>query len=138
MLDVARNGGEENPVSLAAVSERTGISRGYLEQLALALRNARLVRGVAGRYGGYKLAEPAGEITIGRIVESAIGPVCIVDCLEDPSSCSRAEDCEFRIVYGLINDRIVGVLNEYTLADLIDPSWLTRHGNAAGGPPIEV
>ena len=46
MLDVARNGGDGDPVSLANVAERTGISRGYLEQLAMALRTARLVRGV--------------------------------------------------------------------------------------------
>jgi len=128
ILDVARNGGEETPVSLATVSERTGISRGYLEQLALALRNARLVRGVAGRYGGYKLSEPIKNITIGRIVEAAIGPICLVDCLEDPFTCPRADFCECRIVYGLINDRIAEVLNEYTLADLLDPSWLKEGG----------
>ncbi|MCJ7756147.1 MAG: Rrf2 family transcriptional regulator, partial [Thermoanaerobaculales bacterium] len=49
MLDVTRHGGEVKPVSLASVSERTGISHGYLEQVALALRGAGLVRGVAGR-----------------------------------------------------------------------------------------
>jgi Rrf2 family protein len=133
MLDVARNGGEDRPVSLATVAERTGISRGYLEQLALALRNARLVRGVAGRYGGYKLAEPASSITIGQIIESAIGPVCLVDCLEDPTTCPRAEWCECRVVYELINDRIAEVLREYTLADLLDPSWTQLGGKNAIG-----
>jgi Rrf2 family protein len=124
MLDVARNGEDGTPVSLASVSERTGISRGYLEQLALGLRNSRLVRGVAGRYGGYKLSEPASDITIGQIVEAAIGPICLVDCLEDPTTCPRADFCECRIVYALINERIAEVLREYTLADLLDPSWL--------------
>ena len=47
MLDIARHGAQEKPVSLASVSERTAISHGYLEQVALALRSARLVRGVA-------------------------------------------------------------------------------------------
>ncbi len=131
MLDVARNGGEEAPVSLATVAERTGISRGYLEQLALALRNARLVRGVAGRYGGYRLTEPASDITIGQIVEAAIGPICLVDCLEDPMTCPRAEFCECRIVYELINERVAEVLREYTLADLLDPSWIRTHGGSA-------
>jgi Rrf2 family cysteine metabolism transcriptional repressor len=127
MLDVANNGGEEQPVSLATVSERTGISRGYLEQLALALRNARLVRGVAGRYGGYRLSATPSNITVGQIVEAAIGPICLVDCLEDPMTCPRAELCECRIVYALINDRIAEVLSEYTLADLLDPSWVKDH-----------
>ena len=130
MLDVAKNGGDESPVSLATVAERTGISRGYLEQLALALRNARLVRGIAGRYGGYKLIVPPSEITIRQIVEAAIGPIYLVDCLEDPTTCPRAEFCECRIVYALINNRIAEVLREYTLADLLEPSWVKEVGSA--------
>jgi Rrf2 family protein len=129
MLDLARHGGLEKPVSLAAVAERTDISRGYLEQLAMALRNARLVRGVAGRYGGYRLTEPPERITVGQIVEAATGPVCVVDCIDDPASCPRAEDCECRLVYGMVNERIAEVLREYTLADLLDPSW--ANGRAA-------
>jgi Rrf2 family protein len=129
MLDLARHGGLEKPVSLAAVAERTAISKGYLEQLAMALRNARLVRGVAGRYGGYRLTEPPERITVGQIVEAATGPVCVVDCVDDPASCPRAEDCECRLVYSLVNERIAEVLREYTLADLLDPSWAT--GRAA-------
>ena len=128
MLDVARHGGADAPVSLAAVAERTGLSRGYLEQLAVALRNSRLIRGVAGRHGGYRLTQGTAEITVGQIIEAAIGPVCLVDCIEDPSGCPRSEYCECRLVYALINARIAEVLQEYTLADLLDPDWLHGHG----------
>lgn len=128
MVDVARNGGEKKPVSLASVAERTGISRGYLEQLVLGLRNARLLRGVAGRYGGYRLAEHPSRITVGTIVEATIGPIFLVDCVEDPSTCQRADHCECRVVYSLINERIAEVLREYTLADLLDPSWISDQG----------
>ena len=124
MLDVARHGGEDSPVSLASVSERTGISHGYLEQVALALKSARLVRGVAGRHGGYKLAKQAVDISIRQIIEATIGPVCVVDCIDDPEACLRADYCECRVVYALINQRIGEVLDEFTLADLADPRWL--------------
>lgn len=127
MLDVARNGGEQRPVSLASVSERTGISRGYLEQLVLGLRNARLVRGVAGRYGGYRLADRPSNITVGQIIEATIGPIFLVDCVEDRTTCDRADYCECRVVYTLINERIAEVLREYTLAHLLDPSWISDH-----------
>lgn len=127
MLDVARHGGEAEPVSLSSVAGRTDLSRGYLEQLALGLRNARLLKGVAGRRGGYRLALPAGEITVAQVVEASIGPINLVECLEDPASCPRAEFCECRAVYRLINSRVVEVLKEYTLADLLDPSWVRAH-----------
>lgn len=120
MLDIARNGRDRKPVSLASVAERTGISRSYLEQLAQGLRNARLVRGVAGRHGGYRLARPMEEITIGQIIEGAMGPICVVDCIDDPEGCPRSDYCECRMVYDLINQRIAEVLEEFTLADLLD------------------
>ena len=128
MLDVARNGGQDSPVSLASVSERTGISHGYLEQVALALRSARLVRGVAGRHGGYKLSSPPGKITIRQIIEATLGPVCVVDCVDEPEACPRADYCECRVVYALINQKIAEVLEEFTLADLADPSWMKETG----------
>jgi Rrf2 family protein len=124
MLDVTRHGGEKRPVSLASVSQRTGISHGYLEQVALALKSARLVKGVAGRHGGYKLAVPAAEISIRHIIEATIGPVCVVDCIDEPEACLRAEYCECRVVYTMINRRIGEVLDEFSLADLADPAWL--------------
>jgi Rrf2 family protein len=124
VLEIARHGDEACPVSLAVVAQRIGVSRGYLEQLAVALRNARITRGVQGRHGGFKLARPAAEISIGDIVEATIGRVCIVDCIEDPASCSRASFCECRPLYGLINHRIAVVLRSFTIADLLDSDRL--------------
>lgn len=118
MLDIARTGKDGKPISIASISERTDISRGYLEQLALALRTARLVKAVAGRYGGYKLSRPASDISLGRIIEAAIGPINLVECIESPEDCMRSEGCECRLVYQLINRRITEVLDEYTLDDL--------------------
>ena len=132
MLDIARHGVDGSPVSLPSVSERTGISHGYLEQLAPALRAARLVKSVAGRHGGYRLAAPASKITIRQVIEASIGPVCVVECVEEPESCLRADFCECRIVYALINQRIAQVLDDFTLDDLLDPSWISEKGFELG------
>jgi Rrf2 family protein len=121
MLDVARYAEPEKPVSLAAVSKRIGVSRGYLEQLAPALRNARLIRGVSGRYAGYRLALPRSDISIGDTVKATIGPIYIVDCVEDPKSCLRSTDCECRMVQSLINHRVAEVLGAHSLSDLLNP-----------------
>ena len=138
MLDIAKHGEKGSPVSLSMVSERTGISHGYLEQLAPALRAARLVKSVAGRHGGYRLADPADEISIRQVIEASIGPVCVVDCVEEPESCSRAEFCECRMVYSLINQRIAQVLDEFSLKDLLDPSWVRSQGGEFGQQLVSV
>ena len=138
MLDLAKNHGEEKPVSLTAIARRTGLSRGYLEQLALALRMAKLLRGVSGRSGGYRLARPAAQISIGEIIEATIGPVCLVDCLDDPESCVKSTNCECRLVYALINHRITEVLRSFTLADLLDPKGMSSVGRQLEEQPLVV
>lgn len=124
MLEIARLGGRDAPVSLATVSGRSHLSHGYLEQLALALRNAGLLRGVCGKQGGYRLARRPEEITIGQVIEAAMGPVNIVECVGDPLSCLRSEYCECRPVYVLMSRRIGEVLHGFTLAQMLDPGWV--------------
>ena len=124
MLQLARKGPGQTVVSLAVIAETTGISRRYLEQLAMDLRGASLIRGKSGRRGGYELAKPASAIRLGEIVEAAIGPINIVDCILEPEICIKGEFCECRTIYRLINQRITEVLNEFSLADLASERWL--------------
>ncbi|MEE4270069.1 MAG: Rrf2 family transcriptional regulator [Thermoanaerobaculales bacterium] len=128
MLDIALNGGADTPVSLSSVAGRTGLSHGYLEQLAMSLRSARLVRGVAGRHGGYKLVDRPSKITVRMIIEAVMGPVCVVDCIDDPASCPHVASCECFDVYELLNRRITEVLDEFTLEELMHRSALKRRG----------
>ncbi len=121
MLDLAKHGEGGQLVSLADVAERTDCSRGYLEQLAAALRRQRLIHGVAGKGGGYRLTRAPSDTTLREIIEASIGKISILDCLEDASTCMRADACECRLVYSLINTRITQVLEDFTLADLLDP-----------------
>ena len=138
MLDIAKHSDNGSPVSLSTISDRTDISHGYLEQLAPALRAARLVKSVAGRHGGYRLAVPASEITNRQIIEASIGPVCVVDCVEDPGSCLKSDFCECRVVYALINQRIAQVLDDFCLEDLLDPSWTREMGHELGARFVEL
>lgn len=146
MLEIARLGGRDAPVSLSAVAACSQLSRGYLEQLALGLRNAGLLRGFCGKRGGYRLTRGAEEITVGQIIEAAMGPVNIVNCVEDPLSCRRAGLCEFRPVYVLMNRRISELMHGFTLAQLLEPAWvasmkedaLALTGGTGGSPVVHA
>ncbi|MCP4601951.1 MAG: Rrf2 family transcriptional regulator [Proteobacteria bacterium] len=105
-------------VSLTDVSKKTRISRRYLEQLAIALKNASLIRGKTGKGGGYHLSKSAANIELSQIVEAAIGPINIVDCVLEPESCFLADDCECREVYCKINTGIQDILSDITLDSL--------------------
>lgn len=123
MLEIAKQADRNIPVSLQQVARQGELSRRYLEQLVIGLKNASLIRGVSGKIGGYCLTKPAGEIKIGAIIESAIGPVNIVDCVNDPRRCLKADVCECRLLWAVINGRIVDVFNEISLADMLDKKW---------------
>jgi len=133
MLDVARHADQGTPVSLSRISSRTDVSRGYLEQIATALRTAGLLEGFSGRHGGYRLGRPPKRIRIDEIVTAAMGPICIVDCLAQPELCERAEDCESRLLHGLVNAQINDALHRHTLADLLDSRWMKRSRAALRG-----
>ena len=128
MVVIARHSDGANPMSLEKVAKATHISRRYLEQLAMGLKGAALVRSVSGRKGGYSLARPADQISIGQIVEASIGPINVVECVGLPGACIKADLCECRLLYMLINRGIKDVLNRHSLADLADRNWPKKLG----------
>ena len=123
MMGIGRLAAKKKPVSLGDVSRHSGISRRYLDQLVVSLKNADLLRGRSGRGGGYTLSRPPDAIKVGEIIEAAIGPISVSDCVNKPDTCIQSEFCQCRMLWQLINHRIIEVLNEYSLADLLDPKW---------------
>jgi Rrf2 family protein len=117
MIEIAKRPGTDL-VSLGRVAEDTKISKRYLDQLALALKTSSLMRSTRGRGGGYQLARRAEQISVGEIIEAAIGPINVVECVRCPGVCLKSEYCECRVVYERINDEIVKVLNGMSLAEL--------------------
>jgi Rrf2 family protein len=120
MMVFARHSEAHSVISLNEVSQEAKISRRYLEQLVIGLKNGALIRGKSGKGGGYALAQSADKIKLRQIVESTIGPINIVDCVVQPEICLKADLCECRMLYGLINKRITSVLDSLFLSDLVD------------------
>ena len=60
----------KGPVTLAQISNTQDISLAYLEQLFVKLRKHRLVDGVRGPGGGYRLARESNRISIAEIIEA--------------------------------------------------------------------
>lgn len=117
MVDLAKRPGAD-PVTLREIAVSTGISRPYLDQVAIGLKTAALILSTRGRGGGYRLARPAEEISLRQIIESGIGPINVVDCVMRPEICDRSDCCECRWVYQRINHEITNLLNGMSLSDL--------------------
>ena len=115
---------ENETVSIASISARPNISESYLEQLIAKLRKAGLVTSVRGAGGGYKLAKPASEISVGDILRALEGSLDAVNCpgLEEENSCDGSEFCVTKYVWQKINDSINRTVDEMKLDQLVEES----------------
>jgi Rrf2 family protein len=118
MAQLACQGTESQPLGLKQVAEATGLPWRYLEQIARPLRKAALVRGRAGRTGGYYLGRQPDQISLRDVIEAASGPICFMDCVDHSETCEHSPNCASRQVWLAITEDIRGVLDQYSLCDL--------------------
>ena len=72
MIDLAAQG-RENYIPLDEIANRQGISKKYLEIILKTLVAQKLLKGLRGKGGGYKLTRKPEAYTVGEILEITEG-----------------------------------------------------------------
>ncbi len=115
-------GGEAPVVQIREIAEREQIPAKFLEQILLSLKNAGLLHSKMGVGGGYHLAKPAKDISLGQIVRVLDGPLAPVKCVSqmayEPCGCPDEETCGLRLVMGDVRNAISSLLDGTSLADV--------------------
>ncbi|MCR3922764.1 MAG: Rrf2 family transcriptional regulator [Firmicutes bacterium] len=122
MFDLAMHTGE-GAIALKSVAHREKISEKYLEHLFASLKKAGLIHSVRGAQGGYRLALPAEEISLGDIIRVLEGPIAPTDCVVNGSGgeqCDRASLCVMRSIWCRIRDDVNDILDNITLAQVVE------------------
>ena len=122
MTDMAEHR-RDGYIPLKEIAERQGISEKYLESILKTLVRARLLTGLRGKGGGYKLTREPSGYTVGeilRLTEDSLAPVA---CLEEGAAvCPRAGECRTLKLWKGLNDVLTGYLDSVTVADLMAPA----------------
>ena len=109
-------------MQIKEISQREHISSKFLEQILLALKNAGLLHSKMGVGGGYYLARPASEITLGQIFRVLDGPVAPIRCVSqmayESCGCPDEDACGLRMVMGDVRNAIANILDHTSLADV--------------------
>ena len=109
-------------VQIKEISEREKIPGKYLEQILLSLKNAGLLHSKMGVGGGYYLAKPPSEITLGQIFRVLDGPLAPIRCVSqmayEPCGCPDEQTCGLRLVMGDVRNAISDILDHTSLADV--------------------
>ena len=132
LLDLALHSGE-GPVQLKDVAARERISLPYLEQIIGILIAAGLVRSMRGARGGVWLARSPDEVKLSEVIGVLEGSIAPVDCVDDPTVCSRSEFCVSRELWSEMKVAMDRVLESTTLQDLVE-----RHNKWKGKISEEI
>ncbi len=124
-IDLAASG-EGQPVSILSIAQRQEISVSYLEKLMAMLRKAGLVESVRGVNGGYTVARPMDEISVGDVLRALEGDLAPVECAGiesgQSSHCSGSSQCVSKIVWKRINDSINDTVDSIYIGELVRES----------------
>lgn len=113
----------EARVQIKDIAESEQIPIKFLEQILLTLKNAGLLHSKMGLGGGYYLAHPADEITLGQIVRILDGPLAPVNCVSqmayEPCGCPDEATCGLRLAMLDVRNAIADIMDHRSLADVV-------------------
>lgn len=111
---------EDGYTPLKDIAGRQDISQKYMESIMTMLSKNKLVEGVHGKGGGYRLNRSPEDYSVGEILRITEGTLAPVACLErDAQPCPRAAACRTLPLWDKLNDMITGYLDSVSLADLM-------------------
>jgi Rrf2 family nitric oxide-sensitive transcriptional repressor len=106
--------------TIAEVAVAFGVSENHLTKVVHFLGQQGWLANVRGKGGGMGLALAPERIVVGEVVRAAEGTDLPAECFADgPSGCSIVGVCRLRGVLGEALAAFHGVLDRYTLADLV-------------------
>ena len=114
-------------VTIREISEAYGISRNHLMKIANALSQAGYLQTVRGRSGGLRLAKPAHQINIGKVVRMTEAGSVLVECADPKTNrCVITRACKLRHVLHDALEAFYLKLEGTSLADLVDEPQILR------------
>ena len=120
MLDLAENS-DGAYVAMKEVAERQQVSLKYLERILPLLVEQKLVEGIRGKGGGYRLTREPDEYSLGEILRATEGDHAPVACLEkNAKPCPRSKGCKTLPMWKELDELICNYLDNKTLADLLE------------------
>lgn len=123
---MANKGNEK--VTAKEIAENLSISFEFLAKALQSLMRNEIIDSQQGVKGGYFLARKPEKITISDVISALDENQGVVDCLSESNDyyCLRIEECNIRNPIIKMQHKINGVLKKMTIADLIEPSPISK------------
>ena len=133
LCTLAARAGE--PLTAEELAEAQGLPVRFLRAILNDLRRVGIVTSQRGNEGGYKLARPASEITIGDVFRRLEGPLAEVRGMRPESASYEADAVHLQKVWVAVRGCLRGVLDEVTLEQVVSgklPNQILRLVSSPG------
>ena len=111
--------GERTTVGI--IAEHFNIPKNHLVKVVHHLGKLDYITTTRGKNGGISLAKKPEEIGVGDVIRNMENSLKIVDC-QSPSRCPILPVCLLPSILTRAGDAFLNVLDQYTVAELIDQS----------------
>jgi FeS assembly SUF system regulator len=111
----------ERQENATAVATATRLPQATVAKLLKTLAHAGVVTATRGAAGGYRLARPAGAVSVAEVVAAIDGDIGMTQCSVHVEDCERTTYCPTRPHWAAINRAVGTALAAVTLADMISP-----------------
>jgi Rrf2 family protein len=109
----------------------------FLEQILTQLRGAGYIETKRGKAGGYFLAKPPKEVSLGQVIRLIDGPLAPISCVSvtayERCTCPDEAHCGLRMLMLDVRNAIARILDRYVLGDVVD---ITLRKMRRDGVPI--
>jgi Rrf2 family protein len=107
------------------IADATGAPRNYMAKVLNAIAKAGLVTSARGPTGGFTLAVPAGEISLGRVIELFDTVQLNSRCMLGSGPCDPAHPCRAHDAWQAVNSARRSPFAHTTIADLLEGRIVT-------------
>ena len=106
--------------TIAEIAAAHGISKSHLMKVVHQLGRGGYIETVRGKGGGIRLARQPQEIVLGDLIRQTESDMAMVECLAGNSACRIQAACRLQHIFVEALDAMFLVLDDYTLADLLE------------------
>lgn len=121
LFELARQYGQ-GPIRISEIAREQAIPPRFLEGILNQLKQAGLARSVRGARGGYELARPPAEMTVGEMMRVTEGPIAPTACGSDggEEGCPLYPECAFLPMWQRAARALAEVYDCTTFQNLLD------------------
>lgn len=113
----------DKQVTAPQLSEESSVPAPTVAKVLKALAKEGVLASQRGVHGGYRLARPAGDISMLEVIRALEGPVSLTACVDGAEGdCNVELLCPVRGNWDRVNTAIRGALADVTLEDMAIPA----------------